>query len=75
LTEKSIDEAFERFPVHSGETSLVPRLGGEAKSTKGKKLPDSAKAALSALRYALDEARAVPPPSNHIPANTKCVTL
>jgi hypothetical protein len=45
------------------------------KSTKGKKSPDSAKAALSALRYALDEAGAVPPASNHIPANTKCVTL
>jgi hypothetical protein len=29
------------------------------------------KAALSALRYALDEARAVPPASNHIPASAR----
>jgi hypothetical protein len=69
LAEKSVDEAFERFTVHPRETSLVPWLDGEVKSTKAKKLPVSAKAALSVLRYAVDEARAVPLASNHIPAN------
>jgi hypothetical protein len=40
----------------------------------GKKLPDSAANALSALRYALDEVGAIPPASNHIPAGQKCVS-
>lgn len=75
MAERSIDGAFESVPVHPGETSLVPRLDGEVKSTKGKKLLDSAQAASSTLRYVLDEVRAVPLASNHIPANTKCVTL
>jgi hypothetical protein len=62
---------------HPGETSLVPRLDGEVKSKKGKgaKLPDGAANTLDALRYALGEVGAIPPASNHIPPNTKCVTL
>jgi hypothetical protein len=43
--------------------------------TKPKKLPKNADLALSALKYALDEVGAIPPACNHIPANTKCVTV
>jgi hypothetical protein len=63
---------------HPGEKSLVPRLDGAVKPKNagaGKTLPKNADLALSALRYALDEVGAIPPASNHIPANTKCVTI
>jgi hypothetical protein len=64
---------------HPGETSLVPRLDGEVKAKKGKpaaaKLTSRAINALDALRYALDEAGAIPPASNHIPGGVKAVTL
>jgi hypothetical protein len=64
------------IPEHPGETSLVPRLDGSARyKTVKRKLPDSAALALEALNYALDEAGAIPPVSNHIPANTKCITI
>ena len=65
---------------HPGESSLVPRLDGEvkakAKASRGKrKLAPGQANVLEALRYALDEVGAIPPASNHIPANAKCVTL
>jgi AAA domain/CHC2 zinc finger len=64
---------------HPGESSLVPRLDGSAKvkasKTKHRKLPASAINAIDALRYALDEVGAIPPASNHIPPNVKCVTV
>jgi hypothetical protein len=48
---------------------------GPAKDAKvSKKLPDSAKNALSALKYALTEVGAIPPASNHIPGGQKCVS-
>ena len=43
----------------------------------GRKLPDSAVNALSALRYAIDEVGVIPPASNHIPnlgIGIKCVS-
>ena len=62
---------------HPGETSLVPRLDDEVKSQKSgkKQLKTRAAAALKTLRYAIDELGAVPHASNHVPSNTKCVTL
>jgi hypothetical protein len=67
---------------HPGESSLVPRLDGEVKAkakakakNRRRKLPDSAMNALEALRYAIGETGAIPPASNHIPANIKCVTV
>jgi AAA domain len=70
LEEQEIEE-------HPGEFSLVPRLDGTVKAGKAKpkKLPKNADLALSALKYALDEIGAIPPACNHIPANTKCVTV
>ena len=63
---------------HPGESSLVPRLDGEvkakAKASKRKLAPGQANV-LEALRYALDEVGTIPPASNYIPANVKCVTL
>ena len=43
--------------------------------TKQVKLTKSAKIALAALRDAMDDLGAVPPASNHIPQNTKTVTI
>lgn len=39
------------------------------------KLTKGAKIALAALHYALDECGTIPPASNHIPQNVKCVTV
>ena len=70
LDEQEVEE-------HPGEFSLVPRLDGTVKQgkTRPKNLPKNADLALSALKYALDEVGAIPPACNHIPANTKCVTV
>jgi hypothetical protein len=70
LEEQETDE-------HPGEFSLVPRLDGTVRQgkTKPRKLPKNADLALSALKYALDQVGAIPPASNHIPANVKCVTV
>jgi hypothetical protein len=70
LDEQEVEE-------HPGEFSLVPRLDGDVTQRKDKlkKLPKTADHALSALKYALTEVGAIPPACNHIPANTKCVTV
>ena len=60
---------------HPGEFSLVPRLDAAANTKRNRKLSDSATNVLNALSYALGEAGEVPPASNHIPNNVKCVTL
>jgi hypothetical protein len=64
------------IPEHPGETSLVPRLDGAPEARVGRrKLPPSAANALASLSYALDELGEIPPASNHIPRNVRCVTL
>lgn len=52
----------------------VEGLQPSAKASPGLKLTKAAKNALSALHYAIGETGKVPPASNHIPANMKCVT-
>jgi len=54
--------------------SIEPGAADSARGD-GKSLPVSAVNTLSALRYALDEAGAIPPASNHIPPRTKCVSV
>jgi len=46
-----------------------------AAKTKTRKMPKSDEKALRALRKAIDEMGKVPPASNHIPQNTKTVTV
>jgi hypothetical protein len=66
---------------HPGETSLVPRLDGEVKPTKGKSssIPSakskSAKKAREALQEAIDDLGEMPSASDHIPSGVKCVTV
>lgn len=73
----TLDE--QKVEEHPGEFSLVPRLDADAKemchTKRHRKLSDSATNVLNALTYALGEVGAVPPASNHIPHNVKCVTL
>lgn len=55
---------------------VVPVEGGaQSRKSAGAKLTKGAKIALDALHYAIGECGAVPPASNHIPANVKCVTV
>jgi hypothetical protein len=55
---------------------VVPAKAARAALTKRRpRLPDCAANVLSALKYAIDEVGAVPPGSNHIPADIKTVTL
>jgi KaiC/GvpD/RAD55 family RecA-like ATPase len=46
----------------------------EADKPKAVKLPASAKVALDMLRKAIADAGEIPPASNHIPSNTRCVS-
>ena len=53
----------------------VDSLQPSARESRGAKLPKCAQNALTALHYALGEVGKVPPACNHIPANTKCITV
>jgi hypothetical protein len=63
------------------ETTAPVMVPAEVQPVKQKtkqakvKLPKSANIALAALREAIDELGTVPPASNHIPQNTKTVTV
>jgi hypothetical protein len=55
---------------------IVPADGAVSKKTNQRKKPTgAAKTALEALHYAINECGEVPPASNHIPANVKCVKV
>jgi hypothetical protein len=48
---------------------------GSKKATRRKKPSGAAKTTLDALHYAIGECGAIPPASNHIPVNVKCVKV
>jgi hypothetical protein len=69
--EVGIDEDGE--PITS--CVIVPVENAEPSTKKGPNLTKGARIALAALHEALGECGEVPPASNHIPQNAKCVTL